>query len=532
MSIIQYCREPGDTDLGVLNNSWKTFENDPACIAARNAGDIDQPGDTDLGVLNNSWKTFENDPACIAARNAGDIDQPGDIEFGFLNNSWKTFENDPAYIAARNAITTSNVFSVVQNRDVLQNILHVYSNSCPNESKCSAQMFSGRCWMFAMCNVMRVKLREKFKLPEDFELSQGFLFFYDKLERCNYYLQSVIEMKDRATDDRLFSLFNKNMISDGGQWDMLTNIINKYGVCPKSVFPETYCCLNSKNMNKFLANRLRTDACKLRKYKDCSNTKLHDMKKNMMGHYHRILAIFFGKPPTQFDWEYYDKKHEYKMIRNLTPRTFYKKHIPVDLNNYVSLIHDPRNEYYQRYTVEYLGNVVGGTPICYINVPIEIMKTAVQESIDNKEPVWFGCDVRKCMQAHYGLLDTKLFDFKSTFGVGFGMNKAERLIYGESAMTHAMVFTAYDKKKDDSVRAWRVENSWGTLHGDKGYLCMTDAWFDQWVYQIAIDKRLLNSRVLLKSQVLDALKVLDVLKEKKAPIKLPYWDPMGALATN
>jgi len=242
------------------------------------------------------------------------------------------------------------------------------------------------------------------------------------------------------------------------------------------------------------------------------------MKKEMMGHYHRILAIFFGKPPTRFNWEYYDKQHKYKMIRNLTPQTFYKRHIPIDLNNYVSLIHDPRNEPFKRYTVEYLGNVVGGTPICYINVPIEIMKMAVQDSIDNGEPVWFGCDVRKCMQAHDGLLDTKLFDFKSTFGVGFGMNKTERLIYGESAMTHAMVFTAYDKKSKHSVRAWRVENSWGTLHGDKGYLCMTDAWFDEWVYQIAIDKQLLNPRVL------------DVLHEK--PIVLPYWDPMGALATN
>ena len=460
--------------------------------------------------------------------------EPGNIDDDFLKKSWERLEHDTAYIAARNAITTSNVFSVVQNRDVLQNMLHVYSNSCPNESKCSAQMFSGRCWMFAMCNVMRVKLRKKFKLPEDFELSQGFLFFYDKLERCNYYLQTVIEMKDIAIDDRLFNLFNKNMISDGGQWDMLTNIINKYGVCPKSVFPETYCCLNSSSMNKFLANRLRTDACALRdayasrkalpKCKDHSNTelhcltKLHNMKKKMMGRYHHILAIFFGKPPTHFNWEYYDKQHKYTMIRDLTPKKFYNDCIPIDLNDYVSLIHDPRNEYYQRYTVKRLGNVIGGNPICYINVPIEIMKMAVKDSIDNGEPVWFGCDVRKCMQAHDGLLDTKLFDFESTFGVGFGMDKTERLIYGESAMTHAMVFTAYDKKKDDSVRAWRVENSWGTLHGDKGYLCMTDAWFDEWVYQIAIDKQLLN------------LRVLDVLHEK--PIVLPYWDPMGALATN
>lgn len=441
----------------------------------------------------------------------------GDIDEDFINDSWETFEHDRTYISARNAIATSNVLTVIQNRDILQNMLHVYSNSCSNQSRCSAQMFTGRCWMFAMCNIMRIKLRKKYKLPEDFELSQGFLFFYDKLERCNYYLESIIQLKEKPIDDRLLSLFNKKMLGDGGQWDMLTNIIKKYGICPKSVFPETFCCYNSTNMNKFLSNRLRTDACTLRKHKNKTNAELHEIKKNMMRSYHKILATFFGKPPTNFNWEYYDKNHKYNMVTNLTPKKFYTKHIPINLDEYVCLINDPRNDYYKSYTVEYLGNVIGGKNVFYINVPIDVIKNAIKKSIDKlDEPVWFGCDVRKSMQAKEGLLDNSLYDYQSTFGISLGMNKAERLFYGESSMTHAMVFTAYDKKTDGNVRAWRVENSWGTLHGDKGYLCMTDAWFNEWVYQISIQKKLLDSDVL------------SVLNE--TPTILPYWDPMGALA--
>lgn len=45
----------------------------------------------------------------------------------------------------------------------------------------TAQEQSGRCWLFAALNILREKVAEKCKLDE-FELSQNYLSFYDKLE--------------------------------------------------------------------------------------------------------------------------------------------------------------------------------------------------------------------------------------------------------------------------------------------------------------------------------------------------------------
>ncbi len=475
----------------------------------------------------------------------------------FLENCWAPLASDAAHLASRNAIATTDVLTVVQNRDVLQNRSHVYSNAVSKEGKCTTQKSSGRCWMFAMCNVMRVELMKKFKLPADFELSQGFLFFYDKLERGNYFLESVIKTRALDVGERLVGHLNSDPLCDGGQWDMLVNIVQKYGVCPKSAFPETKCCVASRRMNQFLVNRLRTFASELRAAGEAgkSEDELRSMKLVMMTEFHRILATFFGKPPTSFDWKFRDTDKKFHCFKGLTPNSFYADLVPFDIDAHVSLIHDPRNEYYKQYTVEYLGNVVGGFPIRYVNVPIDVLRAAATKSIDNDKPVWFGCDVGKSMHREHGLLDTNMYDFKSAFGTEFGMDKKTRLLYGESLMTHAMVLTAYDREQADGVgaggsaadggeaktnddgsdaekkkkkelnapaggsgaiRAWRVENSWGTDKADKGYLCMTDQWFGEWVYQVAVDRAILDPKIVA---------VLDT-----EAIALPAWDPMGALA--
>ena len=64
---------------------------------------------------------------------------------------------------------------------------------------------------------------------------------------------------------------------------------------------------------------------------------------------------------------------------------------------------------------------------------------------------------------------------------------------------------------------WKIENSWGTKSGNNGYLLMTDKWFDEYTYEVVIDKKYLNKKII---NILDS-----------NIIKLPPWDPMGALAS-
>lgn len=143
------------------------------------------------------------------------------------------------------------------------------------------------------------------------------------------------------------------------------------------------------------------------------------------------------------------------------------------------------------------------------------MKKAAIAMLRSGHPVFFGCDVGKSSDSTTGIMDTKLLDLELGFNVTLGMNKADRLSSGESAMTHAMVLTAVHVEDGKPVR-WRVQNSWGESAGDKGWFVMSDAWMDQYTYQIVVDPRFVSKEVR------------DVLKQE--PVVLPRWDPMGVLA--
>ncbi len=174
-------------------------------------------------------------------------------------------------------------------------------------------------------------------------------------------------------------------------------------------------------------------------------------------------------------------------------------------------------EYNKVYSVEFLGNVIEGNPIRYLNIDIKVLKDAAIESIKNDDPVWFGCDVGKYLHRTHGVMDTELFDFSLFYGTDFSLDKASRLEYGESKMTHAMLFTGVDLDSNGNPKKWRVENSWGERNGEKGYYIMSDEWFDQYLYEVVVNKKYLPAELVNEYENQDAK-------------LLPPWDPMGALA--
>ncbi len=230
-----------------------------------------------------------------------------------------------------------------------------------------------------------------------------------------------------------------------------------------------------------------------------------------------MLSIHMGTPPTHFDWEFQGKDKKFHAHRGLTPHSFYKEHVKVDLKEFVCLVHSPRKltPLHKTFTVQYLGNVVEGAPILYLNVPIEEMKEAAIKSLKDNEPVWHGCDVGKSFHRDLGVMDLKLYDLHLVYDVPFHTTKEMRMNFGESQMTHAMLFTGVNLINNKPNR-WRVENSWGDKVGKKGFFIMTDEWFDEYMFEIAIHKKYLPKSLL---------KLLE-----EPPTALPPWDPLGALA--
>ena len=374
--------------------------------------------------------------------------------------------------------------------------------------------------MFAGLNLFRMQAAEAMGL-EEFELSQNYLMFWDKLEKANYFLESILATLEEPVGSRLLDFLLMHPIQDGGQWDMFVNLVDKYGVVPKEAMPETESSSNTRLMNGNITHKLREDACRLREMASggASETALRAAKAEMMTGVYRMLTVHLGEPPKEFRWQWRDKEKNFHRDGVLTPQRFREKYITAPYQEYVCLIHSPRvsNPYHKQYTVAYLGNVVGGYPVRYLNVPMAVLKAATVEMVKDGKPVWFGCDVGKHLDRDLGVMDLDLYDYESVYQTGFSMSKAERLDYGHSQMTHAMVLTGVDLEENATPTRWRVENSWGDTGGDKGFLLMTDPWFDEYLYEVAVEKKYVPADVL-------------ALLETEA-IVLPPWDPMGSLAT-
>ncbi len=379
------------------------------------------------------------------------------------------------------------------------------------------QEASGRCWLFAATNVLREKIAKELDL-EKFELSQSYLAFWDKFERANYFLESIIDTANLPCDDRTVSFILATGVHDGGQWDMFTNVVRKYGLVPKDVFDETYQSSHTGEMNHVLNRNLKACAAKIRALYAKGETRacLQEEKEKMLEKIYCFLCSCYGMPPRKFDFEYVDKKKQYTLIRDLTPQEFCKKYIGNMLDDTVSIINAPTADkpYNRVFTIRYLGNVVGGNEVKHLNLPIDEFKQVILRQLRDGKVVWFGSDVGKFGDRKAGIWDSESFDLELVSGLDMTLSKEDSLNYGFSAMNHAMVITGVNLDGDKPTR-WKIENSWGDKNGAKGYYVCSDEWFDQYVYQAAVEKQYLNdSSVLTRESV----------------IELEPWDPMGTLA--
>ena len=421
----------------------------------------------------------------------------------------------------QNAVTGTCIDQVSRNHNVVTSTDHSYSNLL-DSWKVTNQKQSGRCWLFAGLNLFRPAAMNALNL-KSFEFSQNFTLFWDKFERANYFLEAMIETADRDLDDRTVAFLLERPLDDGGQWNMFVNIIRKHGIVPKYAMPETQSSSATRKMNEQLLARLRKGALQLRSgmEQSASSDEVQQTKQQILEEVYRMLCIHLGTPPSHFQWQWNDKDKEFHSEGDLTPVEFASRYFQTDPQDYVCVVNDPRptSPYNTTYTVEFLGNVVGGDSVKYLNVEVETMKQLTMTTLLDGEPVWMGCDVGKMMDKKEGVWDVDLFQYEDVYDADLTLTKAERLLYHETLMTHAMLFTGVDVidgEDGQRARRWRVENSWGDENGKKGFYAMNDSWFDEFMFEVAIHKKYLPD---------DLLAAWDT-----EPTALAPWDPMGALA--
>lgn len=428
------------------------------------------------------------------------------------------FRSDRASRVACSAVMAGGLLKSCFNPEAARNNHHEFSLTL-KQGAMTNQKQSGRCWLFAATNVMRFRIINNWKL-ENFELSQNYLLFWDKLEKSNWFLENILDTLDEPVGSRILCHLLADPIGDGGQWDMMANIVAKYGVVPRYSMPESSVSGNTKEMNRILTELLRGDACVLRQAAGDRRDRqsLEEMKSHMMNAVYRLLCICLGEPPKTVDMEARDKDGKWIQETGLTPLEFFQNYVAMDLNDYVSLIHAPTQDkpFYHNYTVHMLGNVKEGRPVRYLNLPVDELKAAAIAQLKDGEPVWFGCDMGPYVNRDTGIMDPDVYAFEDFLQADFPMDKAQRLDYGQSLMTHAMVFQGVNLDSEGTPTRWRVENSWGEEPGQKGYFVMSDEWFTEYMYQVVVNKKHLTAKQLaaLETQA----------------IVLNPWDPMGSLA--
>jgi bleomycin hydrolase len=457
------------------------------------------------------------------------------LTYKLISNFSQKFNKNKTNKIIKNFNTKSDFKNVLLKSDYLQDKKKTYTNLIDVQSKISDQKQSGRCWIFAFLNIMRYKMIKKYKLAPDFEFSQNFLFFFDKLEKANYYLTYIIDTYDVSVEtiqsnDKLVKLIHilDNLTDDGGRWNVFVNLIEKYGIVPKTNMDDNFHSANSEELKNFYNDFIRKCAHKIK------TTPKNELIKNrntllnsMLLECYKILVVFLGEPPTKITWEYYeeskDKSKKAKIIKNISPLDFYKKYVPYNAKNKICLINYPCKEapFFKQYDIQMSFDVLGEKRRGLINVPIEYLIEATKKSIDNQEAVWVGLDIDKYISHKHSFMDKEAFDYDSIFGFDNAMSKCDSLNYRQTAPVHAMVIKGYNLS-NSKTNGFLVENSWGDKMFEKeddveydGNYYMSESWFKDFTFQIVIDKKFLPK------------KLVPLINQKST--LLPYWSPFGAL---
>ena len=487
----------------------------------------------------------------------------GQLDTAAINELRSSFTMDPHTRALYNAITNGDIKKMALNRDVLNQHEDLFTHRIKTKG-ITNQKSSGRCWMFAALNILRPKVIKKYDL-EKFEFSQNYLLFWDKIEKANRFLEYMIEFRDRDLRDREVDFLLSDPIGDGGYWISAVELINKYGLVPKDIMPETNSSSGTSMMNKLIILKLRSHAAQLHKLAQQGKSveQLRVEKKQMLTEIYRILAMNLGEPPTEFQWRYESDKKKSEVsddqdddddddndddedednddiddngndegneeddnedsddvstennklteLKTYTPLSFYQDFVAVDLEDYVNLLNDPSRPYGKLYLIKLTENIRNSRAVTYANINMPDLKQIAAQVIIDNEPVWFGCDVGPDQNSDKGIMALGMYDYGSIYNLDFTLSKADRSLYRSSVRNHAMVFVGVDIQNEKPVK-WLVENSWGTDRGNSGYWTMYDDWFDLHMFNIVVPKKYV------------AQEILNIFDQD--PVILPVWDPM------
>ena len=449
--------------------------------------------------------------ACLSAFLVSAQAQTGGISQEMLREIQRS--QQPVNRAIANAIAANSIDALAKNHQNARALDTYFSVETPKQS-ITDQKSSGRCWMFSGLNVLRSNLAQRDSV--NMEFSQAYLFFWDQLEKANLMLQGAIDTAKEPIDHQRVQFFFHHPINDGGTFCGVSDLVDKYGLVPSEVMPESYSSDNTSMAARIVASKLREFGLQLRDMVAAkkSATDINKAKTRMLSEVYRILSLTIGEPVQTFTYAFKDKDGKAMApAKEYTPLQFAKEVVGGPINGtFIMAMNDPRRPYYKTYEVEYDRHTYDGHNWKYVNLPMEDIEQMAIASLKDGRKMYSSYDVGKFLDRKRGYADTENFDYGSLFGTTFGMDKAQRISTFDSGSTHAMTLTAVDLDESGKAIKWKVENSWGATWGQQGCLIMTDRWFREYMFRLVVNKKYASETIL---------KAFDT-----APVMLTYDDPL------
>ena len=476
----------------------------------------------------------------------------GAIDQAMLDNFQSSLEGQTDLTQMINIVANNDIRNLALNRKLIIGHDKLF-NVKAEGTGITNQRSSGRCWMYAGANVVTPGMMTKLQ-QSDFELSHAYMAFYDKLEKSNNFLEEMIRLRDTDINDRVVQGWLNSPIGDGGWWHYFTGLVEKYGIVPASIMPETKQSNKTRRLNRLLSSKLRQAAGAIRDmaYDGKKVSGIRRYKEEVLTEIYRLLVYSYGQPPTEFTYRWEakpeseeddadevddddaedddadesddadddsDKKEPEKIVfeKSFTPISFMHEFFGESMPEYVPIVNNPDRDYDKLYHMEGAISMAGATEPFWLNLPIDRLKDYTMKALADSQIVWFACDVGRDNFNDSGLFISNVYDYNTALGMDFTMSKRDRIRYNDTSPNHAMALIAVDTTDDGSYRKWKVENSWGTKPGAKGYWQMADNWYDDNVLMVIIDKRLLDEA--------------DIAKLSLEPITVEDWEPFFAPLT-
>ena len=332
------------------------------------------------------------------------------------------------------------------------------------------QFNSYQCNIYAFLRVIKSAMKKKY---QNVNLSANYIEFYDKLEKANT-LYNVILNEDLLTVEQINRYVNR-YIGIYGTFHSCREIINKYGLVPSSAMEDANNKYNAVEMIELLKTKIKSDLLSI---KDMNKEERMKLKDNLMQGTYSILSKLIGQPPMQF-------KYKNKIYN---PIEFKHKLLNTDLSEFVTVTNFNKSNLLNSW--EFVPSVYLKNNEEIRKESIEKIKEAVLSQLKDGVAVWFSSEESTTLDYNLNILDDRLYLYEKYLDIK-DIDKNKKISLDLINYDHAMAITGALVKNND-VKQFKVDNSFG-YHGKyKGYLIMSNSFFENKIITFIINKKYLN----------------------------------------